>query len=162
MLYLVSAVFVALLAVVPVVSADQQEGTAAPAVVTVEKAVEASSPVAETTGEKRFVAVVDKDGVQRVEMIGGGYYFDPNVIVVKVNVPVVLTVRKEPGITPHNVVIKAPEAGINIDEELSTTPKTIRFTPTKVGNFPFECTERFLFFKSHKDRGMHGVLEVVE
>jgi plastocyanin domain-containing protein len=116
---------------------------------------------ADAPAEKRFVAEV-KDGVQSVEMTGGGYYFDPNVVVVKVNVPVALTIRKEPGITPHNIVIKAPEAGINIDEAISTEPKTIRFTPTKAGNYPFECTERFLFFKSHRDRGMHGVLEVVE
>ena len=116
---------------------------------------------ADAPAEKRFVAEV-KDGVQSVEMTGGGYYFDPNVVVVKVNVPVALTIRKEPGITPHNIVLKAPEAGITIDEEMSTEPKTIRFTPTKAGKYPFECSERFLFFKSHKDRGMHGVLEVVE
>ena len=112
--------------------------------------------------EKRFVATVGPDGVQRVEMTGGGYYFDPNVVVVKVNVPVELKVKKAEGITPHNIVITAPEAGINVDESLSTEPKSIQFTPTKAGKYPFECNKRLLFFKSHKDRGMHGMLEVVE
>lgn len=112
--------------------------------------------------EKRFVATVGPDGVQRVEMTGDTYYFDPNVIVVKVNVPVELKVKKAGGIAPHNIVIKAPDAGINIEESLSTEPKSIQFTPTKVGKYPFECTKRLLFFKSHKDRGMHGTLEVVE
>ena len=111
--------------------------------------------------EKRFVAEV-KDGVQRVEMTGGEYYFDPNVVVVKVNVPVELKVRKEAGITPHNLVLKAPEAGIAIDESLSGEPKTITFTPTKVGKYEFDCTKKLPFVKSHKERGMHGVLEVVE
>jgi plastocyanin domain-containing protein len=111
--------------------------------------------------EKRFIAEV-KDGVQRVEMTGGEYYFDPNVVVVKVNVPVELKVKKEAGVAPHNIVLKAPEAGIDIDESLSSDPKVIRFTPTKTGTYPFECTKRFLFFKSHKERGMHGVLEVVD
>ncbi len=112
--------------------------------------------------EKRVVATIGPDGVQRVEVTGDTYYFDPNVIVVKVNVPVELKVKKAGGIAPHNIVIKAPDAGINVEESLSSEPKIIRFTPTKVGKYPFECTKRFLFFKSHKDRGMHGMLEVVE
>ncbi len=112
--------------------------------------------------EKRTVAEIGADGVQRVEVIGGSYYFDPNVIVVKVNVPVELRVRKESGITPHNMVLKAPEAGINFSVSLSTTPKSITFTPTKTGKYPFECTHKLLFFKSHKDHGMTGILEVVD
>ena len=112
--------------------------------------------------EKRVVAAVGADGIQRVEVNAGSYYFDPNVIVVKVNVPVELTVKKAGGSTPHNIVLKAPEAGIDFSEALSTEPTRIQFTPTKVGKYPFECTHKLLFFKSHKDRGMHGVLEVVE
>ena len=116
----------------------------------------------ETAQEKRMVATLGADGVQRVEMVGGSYYFDPNTIVVKVNVPVELKVRKEPGMAPHSIAIHAPEAGIDFSESLSTEPKVIHFTPTKAGKYPFICDKRFLFFKSHKDRGMEGVLEVVE
>jgi plastocyanin domain-containing protein len=112
--------------------------------------------------EKRFVATADADGVQRVTMVGGEYFFDPNVVVVRVNVPVELTITKEPGITPHNITLKAPGAGIDFAVDLSTEPKVIKFTPTKVGKYSFECTKRFLFFKSHEERGMHGILEVVE
>jgi plastocyanin domain-containing protein len=116
----------------------------------------------QTTPEKRTVAEIGADGVQRVEVIGGSYYFDPAVIVVKVNVPVELRVRKESGITPHDMVLKAPEAGIDFSVSLSTTPKSITFTPKKTGKYPFECTHKLLFFKSHKDQGMHGILEVVD
>jgi hypothetical protein len=31
-------------------------------------------------------AVLDKDGIQRVEIVGGGYFFSPNRVIVKVNV----------------------------------------------------------------------------
>jgi plastocyanin domain-containing protein len=117
---------------------------------------------AQEATEKRVVATIDTDGVQRVEITGGSYYFDPNVIVVKVNVPVELKVKKAGGSTPHNIVLTAPEAGIDFSESLSTEPKVIKFTPTKVGTYPFACTKKFPFSKSHKDRGMHGVLEVVE
>jgi plastocyanin domain-containing protein len=113
--------------------------------------------------EKRVVATVDADGIQRVEITGGSYFFDPNIIVVKVNVPVELKVKKAGGSTPHNIVLKAPEAGIDFSESLSSEPKLIQFTPTKVGQYPFACTKKAPFSsKSHKDRGMHGVLEVVE
>lgn len=115
---------------------------------------------AEPAQEKRYVATADPDGVQRVEVLGGGYYFDPNVIVVKANVPVELLVRKEGGFTPHNIVLKAPEAGIDFAQDLSTEPQVIRFTPIKAGRYEFECTKKLPLFPSHKERGMHGVLVV--
>ena len=107
-------------------------------------------------------AVLGSDGVQRVELLGGSYFFRPNHIQVKVNVPVELTVRKESSWVPHNLVIKAPDAGIDVDVNLSSDPKVIRFTPTKTGTYPFYCDKRFLFFESHREKGMEGVLEVVK
>jgi plastocyanin domain-containing protein len=110
--------------------------------------------------QKQFVASIDQDGVQRVEILAGEYYYTPNDIVLKVNVPVELKIRKEQGITPHDIIIKAPEAGMDIDEAISTESKTIKFTPTQTGKFPFYCGKKLLFFKSHRERGMEGVIEV--
>jgi plastocyanin domain-containing protein len=112
--------------------------------------------------EKVFRATIDNDGVQRVEIVGGSYFFTPKRIIVKVNVPVQLKVRKEPGITPHNLVIKAPEAGIDFDVKLGEEPQIIRFTPTKTGNYPFYCSKKLLWFASHREKGMEGTLEVTE
>jgi plastocyanin len=113
--------------------------------------------------EKRVVATVDADGVQRVEVIGGDYYFDPNYIVVKVNIPVELKVKKASGFVPHNMSVKAPEAGIDFKTDLDAKkPETIKFTPTKAGKYPMICDKKLLFFKSHKDRGMEGIIDVVE
>ena len=110
--------------------------------------------------QKPFVAPIGQDGVQRVEILAGEYFFSPNEIILKVNVPTELTIRKESGMMPHDIVIKAPEAGVDIAESISTEPKTIKFTPTKTGKFNFYCDKKFLFFKSHKERGMKGVIEV--
>jgi plastocyanin len=107
-------------------------------------------------------AVLGVDGVQRVEIVAGGYFFDPFHLTVKVDTPVELRIRKEGGITPHNIVLRAPEAGIEFDEDLSNTPKIIRFTPTRAGTYPFYCSKRLLLLQSHRDRGMEGVLEVVD
>lgn len=111
---------------------------------------------------KRVEVPIGEDGVQKVEIIGGGYYFDPNHIVVKNNVPVELVLTKEAGFTPHNILIKAPDAGINVNVDMDTKPVSVKFTPTKPGKYPIECDKRFLFFASHKDKGMVGVLEVIE
>ncbi len=117
---------------------------------------------AQEAKENRFVAIIGADGVQRAEITGGSYYFDPNVIVVKVNVPVELKVNKAGGATPHSIALKAPEAGIDFSVSLGKEAKSITFTPTKVGKYPFWCTKRLPFLKSHKAHGMTGVLEVVE
>jgi plastocyanin len=107
------------------------------------------------------VVPIGKDGVQRVEIVGGSYFFKPNHIVVKVNIPVELKVSKESGLVPHDIVAKSPEAGIVFQESLSKTPKIIKFTPTKVGKYPMYCTKKAPFSKSHREKGMEGVIEVV-
>jgi plastocyanin len=109
-----------------------------------------------------YRATLDKDGIQRVQILGGDYFFKPKHIIVKARVPVQLSVRIEPGIKPHDIVIKAPQAGIWVNQKLATAPKTISFTPFMPGKYPFYCSKKLLFFKSHRERGMEGILEVTE
>ena len=115
--------------------------------------------------EKRFVATVGLDGVQRVEIIGGEYYFEPKHIVLKVNVPVEFKVKEAKDTSwfiPHDIVVQAPESGINFKVSLKKEPQSIKFTPTKTGTYPLYCDKKPPFGKSHKDKGMAGVIEVVE
>ena len=102
------------------------------------------------------------DEVQKIEMMGGEYYFESNHIIVKVNVPVELRVRKTAGFTPHNIMMRSPEAGMNFRVNLRRSPRIIRFTPTKTGKYPFWCDKKLLFFQSHRDKGMKGIIEVVD
>lgn len=111
---------------------------------------------------QRFVATIDADGVQRVEMVGGDYFYDPAHIVVKVRIPVELKIRKAAGNAPHNLIVQAPEAGIAFTIELEKEPRIISFTPTKTGSYPLFCDKSFLWFKTHRERGMEGMIEVVE
>ena len=106
-------------------------------------------------------AAIGADGKQRVEIVGGSYFFKPDHIIVKANVPVEFSVKREWGIVPHTFVLKIPESGVAIDETLSTDAKTIAFTPTVAGKYTFYCRNKLLFFKSHEEKGMKGVLEVV-
>lgn len=109
-----------------------------------------------------YRASVDSDGVQRVQMVGGDYFFKPNHIIVKANVPVELTVQLEPGVVPHSLVLEAPEVGLSVNEDLGREARKFTFTAKTAGKYPFYCRNRLLFFKSHRDRGMEGTLEVVE
>ena len=112
--------------------------------------------------EKVFRATIGQDGIQHVDILGGGYFFRPNHIVVRVNVPVELRVKKEATYVPHDFAIKAPEAGIDFSVSMGEEPKVVKFTPTRAGTYPFYCTKKLLFFESHREKGMEGVLEVVE
>ena len=111
--------------------------------------------------KERLVAAVDADGVQRVRIVGGSYFFKPGHIVLKVNVPVELMASREAGLTPHNLVIKAPEAGLDVEADLGTEAKTIAFKPTAVGKYPIYCSKKLPFMAGHRERGMEGVLEVL-
>jgi plastocyanin domain-containing protein len=112
--------------------------------------------------KKIYKATIDSSGVQKVEIIGGEYFFEPDYIIVKVNVPVELTFKKMPGIVPHDIVVKSPEAGIEFSEGMKTEPKSVKFTPKKVGKYPMYCTKKMIFSKSHREKGMEGMIEVVE
>ena len=122
----------------------------------------AITPLPVLGAEEIFHAVVDADGKQKVAMLGGSYFFKPNHVIVKAGIPVEFSVRLEPGIIPHTWVINAPEAGVAIDEPLGTEPKAIAFTPKTPGKYFFYCKNKLLFFKSHREEGMQGILEVVE
>ncbi len=127
------------------------------------QATEANSPHEHTLGKiNRAVATVGTDGVQRLEVTGGEYYFEPNYLVVKVNVPVELKIKKTGGYIPHNLIIKAQEAGIDLQIDLKNDFQTIKFTPSKSGKFPMYCDKSLLWLPNHREKGMEGMIEVVE
>jgi plastocyanin len=111
--------------------------------------------------QEKQVAKTDSDGVQRVQVVAGSYFFKPGHIVVKANAPVEFVARKEPGMAPHNLVIKAPEAGLAVEEDLGNEPKKITFTVTRPGKYEIFCSKKPPIGQSHRERGMVGVLEVV-
>lgn len=108
--------------------------------------------------QKPEVAKPDSDGVQRVRVVGGSYFFKPSHIIVKANVPVELLASREAGFAPHDLVIE----GMAIKEELGTEPKKIAFTARKPGKYALYCTKKPPFGgAAHRERGMEGILEVV-
>ncbi|MDP2057249.1 MAG: hypothetical protein Q8K35_05775, partial [Thiobacillus sp.] len=72
------------------------------------------------SNEAAYRATIVADGMQHVRIEGGAYFFKPNRVIVKSNVPVELTVSVSRSLIPHSFVIQAPEAGIAVDESLSS------------------------------------------
>ncbi|WP_207910438.1 quinol oxidase [Crenobacter luteus] len=103
------------------------------------------------------------DGAQRVDIVGGSYYFRPAHVVVKAGQPVELSVRLEgmAGV-PHRFVLEGPDGQRLADLTLGEQAQQIRFTPTATGRYLYYCPNRLLFFRDHRQRGMAGQLDVEE
>ena len=120
-------------------------------VLAVARATEAAEP---------YTAVKNAEGVQVVVMHAESYSFSPDRVIVQVGVPVELKIKKS-GWTPHTFIIDDPASGLKIKEKLSSSDYTIiKLTPAKTGEFEFYCGNKLPFAKSHREKGMHGKLEV--
>ena len=103
----------------------------------------------------------DPDGVQRAVVEADSYAFIPNHLTVNAGKPVELTFKSLTWIVPHNVIIDDPRSGLNIREEIPAGESlTITFTPMVPGSFAIYCDKKLPFFKSHREKGQEGVLEV--
>lgn len=108
-----------------------------------------------------YQASVDSDGVQHVSLVGGSYFFRPQNIVAQADRPLEIAVSREPGLIPHRFVLEAPDGQQLADVSLGIEAKTVRLT-LKAGDYVFYCPNQLLLFKSHREHGMAGVLQVRE
>lgn len=119
------------------------------------------NPVASFAAAESAIVPIAKDHVQRLEILVDSNFFKPDRFTVKQNIPVELIFKSAALIVPHNFVLKSPEAGLNIEEDIAPgETKGVRFTPTRIGEFKFSCPKKLLFFPSHEDLGMVGTMVV--
>jgi plastocyanin domain-containing protein len=108
--------------------------------------------------ENAFVATTNSNGEQEIFIEASSYAYIPSKIIVQAGIPVVLKINKS-GWVPHDIIIDDPASGLEIKEKLGKSNE-IRFTPENKGEFVFYCGKKLPFSKSHKDKGMHGILIV--
>lgn len=115
-----------------------------------------SSGIGRPVNELRVLT--DPDGVQRVRVVAHTWWFDPNRVVVKANVPVELTLRNSSWIVPHNLTITAPETDVMVSLDVGVLRRqdTVRFTATHAGEYEFRC-----HVDGHARKGMKGRLVVL-
>lgn len=109
-----------------------------------------------------FVALpVLADDVQIADIQLDSYRFIPDRIVVQANRPVQLRATNIAGFIPHSLVIRAPQAGIDVNLVVRAG-KTgeASFTPTAPGTYEMICDKQPPIGPSHRDKGMHGLLVV--
>jgi plastocyanin domain-containing protein len=109
--------------------------------------------------KKTFIASTNEFGTQIITIESDSYSFTPDHVIAKAGVPVIFNVINHSGFVPHDLVIDDPASGLNIEQKLDDVT-TIEFTPMKKGKFAFYCGKKLLFFESHREKGMHGILEV--
>ncbi len=108
-----------------------------------------------------FEVPLDPDGVQRAVVEADSYSFTPSHLVVRAGKPVELIVKSVTVLVPHNFVIDDPKSGLSIREAIPAGQTVkITFTPMAPGSFAIYCDKKLLFFKSHREKGMEGTLEV--
>ncbi len=104
-------------------------------------------------------ASIGADGVQRVTILGGSYFFHPDRITTRANEPLEISISVEPGMIPHSFVLDGPDGRHLVNVELSTKAQIIHLS-LKAGHYVFYCPNRLFWLKSHRERGMAGVMEV--
>ena len=115
----------------------------------------------EVKTEKVTTVRADDQGIQRATIIMDSYSYSPSALSVQAGKPVELTLRNAATFIPHTFHLADPASGLHVHAEASAgESQTVRFTPTQRGTFTFYCEKKFLFFKSHRERGQEGRLEV--
>jgi uncharacterized cupredoxin-like copper-binding protein len=96
-----------------------------------------------------------------VEVVLNNYTIKPDTLILKAGEPVILKVKNEATFIPHNLVIKTAQAGIELKVVVGAGKiGEIRFTPTLPGSYELFCDTQPPIGKSHKEKGMHGLLLV--
>jgi uncharacterized cupredoxin-like copper-binding protein len=108
---------------------------------------------------REVTAAMGTDHVQRLTITTHSFYFDPNRLVVKRGIPVELKIKNGAFLVPHDFSCAGHDAGVEVDQKVGMFhgSKTVRFTPTRAGEYPFHCD-----VDGHAKKGMTGTLVVVE
>ncbi|HJT21977.1 MAG TPA: cupredoxin domain-containing protein [Nitrospira sp.] len=107
------------------------------------------------------VPMSSADGVQRATVILDSYSYSPDHLIVEAGKPVELTLTSVTTITPHNFVINDPAGGLSVEQDVGAgKTAVVKFTPARPGTFSIYCDKKLLFFRSHREKGMEGKLEV--
>ncbi len=105
--------------------------------------------------------IPDQNGVQRVKIVLDSYFYSPNEIIIQANKPVLIELENQSFLTPHNFVLDNAEVGLHHAINVSAGDTVnLQLLLNSPGRYTFYCNKQLLFFPSHNEEGMEGVLEV--
>lgn len=121
----------------------------------------ACAPAPKEAEDKLTIVKADDQGIQRTTITMNSYSYSPKRLSVQAGKPVEFTLRNAATFLPHTFHLEESAVGHHVHAEVSPgESQTVRFTPKQRGTFVFYCDKKFLFFKSHRERGQEGQLEV--
>ena len=101
------------------------------------------------------------DGVQRATIVMTSYSYTPDHLVFHVGSPVELILENQSLLVPHNFVLNDADADLHVEVDVAGGGRAVlRFTPARSGTGTFYCDKQLLFFKSHRQRGMEGRIDI--
>ena len=113
------------------------------------------------TDQEVLVLQPGADGIQRAFIVLDSYAYTPSHISIQAGEPVEFRLENQSFLTPHNFIMDHPDAGLQQDVNVDAGDDvTIRFVAQVPGTYTFHCDKQLLFFPSHREEGMEGLLEV--
>ena len=98
-----------------------------------------------------------------IELKLGDYRFSPREVQLAAGTPAVLRLTNTDGMTPHNFTLEIAEIGVAVDVDVHAGDTAdVELQPLPAGRYPFHCNKKLPFMKSHREKGMEGVLVVTD
>ena len=136
------------------VSQPQNKTVAKDMTVSENDSIADSDNLALNSGSEEEILTTDEEsGVDIINVEGGSFYFEPNVITVKKGETVTIVLNSVDMM--HDLVID----GLNVRTEIARSGETaeVKFTASEAGEFEFYCS-----VGNHRANGMTGTLIVEE
>lgn len=89
------------------------------------------------------------------------YQYSPSEIILEVGRTVIIVLRNQSFLVPHNFLLDDPQGIRLLEADVSSgEEQRIQFRPAISGRYNFYCDKQLWFFPSHRTQGMEGRLLV--
>lgn len=96
-----------------------------------------------------------------IELELGDYRFSPSEIQLSTNQSAILRLVNTDSVTPHNFIMETGGDSPIVEVDLLGGESVeVKLPPLPAGRYTFYCSNKLLFMKSHREKGMEGILIV--
>lgn len=101
------------------------------------------------------------DATPVIDLELGDYRFLPQEIQLSANQSAILRLVNTDSVTPHNFTMEVGSNSPAVEVELlGGESAEVKLPPLPAGRYTFYCSNKLLFMKSHREKGMEGILIV--
>jgi plastocyanin len=101
------------------------------------------------------------DATPVIELELSDYRFSPREIQLSTNQSAILRLVNTDSVTPHNFIMETGNDSPIVEVDLlGGETVEVKLPPLPAGRYTFYCSNKLLFMKSHREKGMEGILIV--